>query len=194
MNVNPSRRTATGIAGASLLALLTLIALTATALGDAHHASAAYLTRAAAPQRAAQPAASSPAAPCRTAALTVAWTRTEGAAGNVYVSFRFTHHGAPTCTLRGYPHVLLFGDDGRPVTSADGRDGEAVTTVRLTRNGTAEFFLRYPSAGVLECTPRSARWVLIRPPQNSLPLLTKVPEPLSVCPGTVRRSPVAAHV
>ena len=191
MNVNLSCRTVIGIAGASLLASLALGTPTATAIGAGQRASAARLTGAAAPQRA---AASSRVAPCRTADLTVAWTRTEGAAGNVYVSFRFTHHGTATCTLRGYPHVLLFGDDGRPVTRANGRDGEAVTTVRLSRNGTAEFFLRYPNPDVLECTPKSARRALIRPPQNSLPLLTEVPEQLSVCPGTVRRSPVAAHV
>jgi hypothetical protein len=194
MHVNPSCRTVIGIAGASLLASLALSTPTATAIGDGQRASAARLTGAAAPQRAARAAASSRVAPCRTADLTVAWTRTEGAAGNVYVSFRFTHHSTATCTLRGYPHVLLFGDDGRPVTRANGRDGEAVTTVRLSRNGTAEFFLRYPNPDVLKCTPKSARRVLIRPPQNSLPLLTHVPEPLSVCPGTVRRSPVAAHV
>jgi len=131
---------------------------------------------------------------CGTTQLRAEQVRTEGAAGSVYVTVRFTNVSQQACWLAGYPRVRFFAEDGRPLTTASGRNGGPTPRVVLTPAGTAEFFIRYPSPGVVDCRPQQTHRYLVTPPGASLPLLVEGAEKLSLCPGTVSRSPVVTSV
>ena len=131
---------------------------------------------------------------CSTRQLRPEQVRTEGAAGSVYVTVRFTNVSQQACWLAGYPRVRFFAEDGRPLTTASGRNGGPTPRVVLTPAGTAESFIRYPNPGVVDCRPQQTHRYLVTPPGASLPLLVEAAEKLSLCPGTVSRSPVASSV
>jgi hypothetical protein len=131
---------------------------------------------------------------CSSSQLRAQQVRTEGAAGSVYVTVRFTNVGRSTCQLSGYPRVLFFAEDGRPLTTASRRNGGPTPTVTLRPAGTAEFFVRYPNPDVAGCRPRRTHRYIVTPPHASLPLLVESPRTLSLCPGTVARSPVMRSV
>jgi len=131
---------------------------------------------------------------CGTTQLRAEQDGTEGAAGSVYVSVRFTNVSRTACWLAGYPGVLFFAEDGRPLTTASGRNGGPTPRVVLPPAGTAEFFIRYPNPGVAECRPHQTHRYLVTPPRASLPLLVESPRQLSLCPGTVSRSPVLTSI
>jgi hypothetical protein len=131
---------------------------------------------------------------CGTTQLRAEQVGTEGAAGSVYVTVRFTNVSQKACWLAGYPRVLFFAEDGRPLTTASRRNGGPTPRVVLKPAGTAEFFIRYPSPGVVNCRAHRTHRYLVTPPRASLPLLVESPEQLSLCPGTVSRSPVVESV
>lgn len=134
------------------------------------------------------------AASCRTTQLRAEQVGTEGAAGSVYVTVRLTNVSHTACWLAGYPRVLFFAEDGRPLTTASGRNGGPTPRVTLRPADTAEFFIRYPNPGVIGCRPRATHRYLVTPPHATLPLLVESSEALSLCPGTVSRSPIATSV
>ena len=131
---------------------------------------------------------------CSTTQLRAEQVTREGAAGSVYVTVRFANVSQTACSLAGYPQVLFFAEDGRPLTTASRRNGGPTPKVVLEPTGTAEFFLRYPNPGVADCRPRTTHRYLVTPPRASLPLLVESTARLSLCPGTVSRSPVARSV
>jgi Protein of unknown function (DUF4232) len=131
---------------------------------------------------------------CSSTQLRAEQVGVEGAAGSFYVTVRFTNVSGKACWLKGYPRVLFFAEDGRPLATASGRNGGPTPTVVLKPAGTAEFFIRYLDPGVANCRPHRTHRYLVTPPRASLPLLVESAEKLSLCPGTVSRSPVAKSV
>jgi Protein of unknown function (DUF4232) len=131
---------------------------------------------------------------CSSTQLRAQQVRTEGAAGSVYVTVRFTNVSEQACWLAGYPKVLFFTEDGRPLTTASRRNGGPTPKVVLRPSGTAEFFIRYPNPGVAQCRPHRTHRYLVTPPRASQPLLVESTQKLSLCPGTVSRSPVMKSV
>src|SRR3954453_18579504 len=57
------------------------------------------------------PGAAAAPARCGTTQLRAEQVATEGAAGSVYVSVRFTNVSRTACWLAGYPGVLFFAED-----------------------------------------------------------------------------------
>ncbi|MFR9726006.1 DUF4232 domain-containing protein [Streptomyces sp. MS19] len=109
---------------------------------------------------------------CGSDQLDLAVAATEGAAGSVYLTLRFTNTGDAACTMTGFPGVsLVAGDggeqigapaeraatDGAPVPVELAPDGSAVTDLRVTQAA------NHPAE---DCDPTPARGLRVYPPDE----------------------------
>ncbi len=127
---------------------------------------------------------------CYSQNLKATYQNTEGAAGNVYVTFRLTNTGSATCSLHGYVGALLFNDVGSPLPTTVTHDVRSAPTVVLAPGGSTHFFLHYPNPGILGCTPATSHNLLITAPGATNPDLAHVTAGISPCGGKMTTGPV----
>ncbi|HTK62643.1 MAG TPA: DUF4232 domain-containing protein [Pseudonocardia sp.] len=125
---------------------------------------------AAAPVPASTTAPATPTDPtiCRSNALSVTLGGSEGAAGTVYASLRFTNTGPTPCVIHGFPGVsYVGGDNGAQIGPAAERDGVKGAPVNLPRGAVASAQLamvqvRNYDASV--CHPTPVKGLRVYPP------------------------------
>lgn len=195
-------------------ALLTGMALLATACASSSTSSTPPAAPATTPpaQSAAQSSAPSSPVPggsiasphvagqlCATSGLQVKIGGSEGAAGSVYVTIDFTNSGGAACTLDGYPGVSLTG--GSPVAqigaAADRDRTKTPMPVPLAPGATATAVVQVVQAGNYApsaCDPQPASALLVYPPDQTVPV--SLPYTATGCASTgvviLRVSPVTA--
>jgi hypothetical protein len=127
-------------------------------------------TPAAAPAPATTNAPSTPIDPtiCRSSALSVTVGSSEGAAGTIYASLRFTNTGPNQCVLHGFPGVsYVGGDNGAQIGPAAEHDGVKGAAVNLPHGGVASAqlamvqVLNYDAAA---CHPTPVKGLRVYPP------------------------------
>jgi hypothetical protein len=121
------------------------------------------------------PAAPAGAAPCPTRYLSAKIGPSGAAAGSVYTNIDFTNISNVTCTLYGYPGVVLAG--GAPVNpiglSAAEDPGTPRQLVTLAPGAVASALLRIVQAAdfpSLRCHPTKATYLQIIPPNQMTPI------------------------
>ena len=110
-----------------------------------------------------------PVAECRTADLTLAVARSEGAAGHVYRTLRFTNHSDHSCVMQGYPGVSLVADDGHQVGPAAVRAGPIGLPVTVDPGASAAAVVDFTDPGVFNpdiCSPTPVRGLRVYPPDE----------------------------
>ena len=119
-------------------------------------------------------------------------------AGHIGIQFRVKNRTALSCSLRGYPTVVLLDTARRPLPTTDRWGGpdylsgsRPVRTVRLAPGGSAYFIMEwvhFPEPGQTCPTGRS---LLILPPGAATALvLSMAPDGVDACGGKVTVSPI----
>jgi hypothetical protein len=115
---------------------------------------------------------------CRTSALSVTLGSSEGAAGTVYVSLRFTNTGPTQCVLHGFPGVsYVGGDNGAQIGPAAERDGVKGAAVNLPHGGVASAqlamvqVLNYEASA---CHPTPVKGLRVYPPGETASVFVPV--------------------
>lgn len=105
---------------------------------------------------------------CRSNALSVTLGSSEGAAGTVYASLRFTNTGPSPCVIHGFPGVsYVGGDNGAQIGPAAERDGVKGAPVNLPHGGVASAqlamvqVLNYDAGA---CHPTPVKGLRVYPP------------------------------
>jgi hypothetical protein len=113
--------------------------------------------------------------PCPTRYLSAKIGHSGAAAGSVYTDIEFTNISNTTCTLYGYPGVVLAG--GSPVSpigqSAAEDPGTPRRLVTLAPGAVASALLRIAEAGNFppqRCHPTKATYLQIIPPNQTTPI------------------------
>lgn len=105
---------------------------------------------------------------CRSSALSVTLGSSEGAAGTVYASLKFTNTGPNPCVLHGFPGVsYVGGDNGAQIGPAADRDGVKGAAVNLARGGTASAQLAMVQVlnyDATVCHPTAVKGLRVYPP------------------------------
>jgi hypothetical protein len=105
---------------------------------------------------------------------------TEGGAGTIEVTFRFTNVSPSSCVFWGYPGALLLASGGSPLNTVVIRGGSLsflnilVTTVSVASGGSAFFNLGYsdvPTSGETTCPTASS--LEITPPNDTEHLIVQ---------------------
>lgn len=184
-----------------VVAVLALLAGCASGGGGGTGTSS--LTGQSSPAATAPPPAGGPAAltrptRCRTGQLAGGLLRAEGAAGNVYVSFRLRNVSAAACTVQGYIGTRLLDAAGRPLPTALSREPGPRPRITLRPGASAYFFLRFPNPGLIDptCRPPSAHRLRVTPPdeRTSLTVSGRAPDgsyPVRPCRGRLRTAPLS---
>ena len=110
-----------------------------------------------------------PVAECRTADLTLAVARSEGAAGHVYRTLRFTNHSDHSCVMQGFPGVSFVADDGHQVGPAAVRAGPIGPAVAVDPGASAAAIVDVTDPGVFDpqmCHPMQVRGLRVYPPDE----------------------------
>jgi Protein of unknown function (DUF4232) len=133
---------------------------------------------------------------CHTAGLSLAVNGSEGAAGTIFVTFRFTNNLGVSCTFFGFVGAQMLDSQNNPVPTQVIRGGDMLTnlpgpaTVTVPAGGAADFTLSWsdvPVGGETTC-PQATQLAVI-PPNEFSPLI--VPVTLAPCNfGTVHVSAV----
>jgi predicted small secreted protein len=104
------------------------------------------------------------------------------------VDYRFTNHGAASCSLKGYPSITLTGPDGAALDANIQRFAPPPTPSRRAPNlvlrpgATADFTVAFPKdAGKGACKPYVK--LTASPPGSDWGL--DVAEDAKLCPGTL---------
>jgi hypothetical protein len=122
------------------------------------------------PAPAATTAAAAPVDPsiCHSSALAVTLGTSEGAAGTVYVSLRFTNTGPARCVIHGFPGVsYVGGDNGAQIGPAAEHDGVKGAAVNLPHGAVASAqlamvqVLNYDASA---CHPTPVKGLRVYPP------------------------------
>ena len=121
------------------------------------------------------PTTAAGAPPCPTRYLSAKIGPSGGAAGSVYTNIDFTNISNTTCTLYGYPGVVLAGGSPvRPIGKSAAEDpGTPRRLVTLAPGAVASTLLRivqaanFPSA---RCGPTKATYLQIIPPNQTTPI------------------------
>ena len=87
-----------------------------------------------------------------------------GTAGSTYYPLEFSNVGHRACTLRGYPGVSGYGNNGRQVGPAASRNGQSFGTVTLAPGVTAHAILRVVDWGALCSKEAPAAGLKVYPP------------------------------
>jgi hypothetical protein len=110
-------------------------------------------------------------APCHSGTLAVSLGASEGAAGTIYVSLRFTDKGSAPCVIQGFPGVsYVGGDKGVQVGPAAEREGTKGAPVTLAPGAVASApvgmvqVLNYDEA---VCRPTPTRGIRVYPPGDT---------------------------
>lgn len=107
---------------------------------------------------------------CRASQLTMARVGSEGAAGTQELTFSLENSSSATCTMRGYPGMLLLAADGAALPTTVDRGGGlafenvAVTSVSLAPGQSAYFNLGYSDVVAVPPACSTAAAVEITPP------------------------------
>lgn len=113
--------------------------------------------------------APAPVAECRTADLTLAVARSDGAAGHVYRTLRFTNHSDHSCVMQGFPGVSFVADDGHQVGPAAVRAGPIGPAVTVDPGAGAAAIVDVTDPGVFDpemCRPTQVRGLRVYPPDE----------------------------
>ena len=134
---------------------------------------------------------STPATPtCLTAQLVLSIQYLQGAGGDEYDVLSMGNVSNITCTLTGYPVVVLTDPQGKTLTLGDADRGKPVATITVPPGGFAStFLLAFPNACTTAAGPQYsyAKGVTVTPPGNSaaaavpasgIPLCQNVVEPM----------------
>jgi hypothetical protein len=118
--------------------------------------------------------------PCPSRYLSAKIGPSQAAAGSVYTNIDFTNISNITCTLYGYPGVVLAG--GRPVSpiglSAAEDSGTRRQLVTVAPGAVASALLRIVQAAnfpSLRCHPAKATYLQIIPPNQTTPIFLSYP-------------------
>jgi hypothetical protein len=120
-----------------------------------------------------------------------------GAAGTIELTFSLTDVGSVSCTMHGYPGMLLLDANGNALPTMVVRGGSlsfedlAVTSVLLSTGQTAYFNVGYNDVtGTGTCSMASQ--VEITPPNDTAHAVVPVPSLDACSNGTLVASPVFA--
>ena len=135
-------------------------------------------------------------ASCHTAGLSLALQSSEGAAGTIFDTFRFTNNLTVPCTFFGFPGAQMLDAQNNPVPTQVIRSGDFLTNlpgpalVTVPPGGSAFFTLSWSDVPVgNETTCPQASQLAVIPPNEFAPLL--VPVSLAPCnAGTVHVSAI----
>lgn len=152
----------------------------------------------AAPVRPAGAATAAVAARCQNVQLTVAAGQSNGGAGHIGIQYRMRNISRRTCSLYGYPGVVLLDSNFSTLPTHLRRSGGYLggsprpRLAVLAPGRQAYFFLEwvhFPAPGQT-CPP--ARYLMITPPNDYLPVVTWAARGGSItpCGGNVVVSPV----
>jgi len=133
---------------------------------------------------------------CHTAGLSLAPSGSEGAAGTIFVTFRFTNNLGVSCTFNGFPGAQMLDSQNNPVPTQTIRGGDMLTNLpgptqfTVPAGGSAFFTLSWSDVPVGgETTCPQATQLAVTPPNEFDPLI--VPVTLAPCNhGTVHVSAV----
>ncbi|MDQ2708115.1 MAG: DUF4232 domain-containing protein [Actinomycetota bacterium] len=116
---------------------------------------------------------------CRSAALSVTLGPSEGAAGTVYRSLRFTNAGSTPCVMHGFPGVsYVGGDNGSQVGPAAARDGAKGAPVTLAPAAVASAMVGMVNVGNFDaaaCHPTPVKGLRVYPPGETAALFVAAP-------------------
>jgi len=135
---------------------------------------------------------------CLPSQLRLALAGSQGAAGTTELSFSLADSSAVSCTMYGYPGMLLLTAGGAPLPTVVTRGGGlafeniAPTNVVLDPGGAAYFNLGYNDVtqGTTSCS--SALQVEITPPNDTSYAVVPVPQINACGGGALNVSPVFA--
>jgi hypothetical protein len=133
---------------------------------------------------------------CHTAGLSLAVIGSEGAAGTIFNTFRFTNNLSVSCTMFGFVGAQMLDAQNNPIPTQVVRGGGMLSnlpgpqTVNLPPGGSADFTLSWsdvPTGNETTC-PQATQLAVI-PPDEFAPLI--VPDMLAPCnSGTIHVSAV----
>jgi hypothetical protein len=124
---------------------------------------------------------------CAASQLRPSFGTSTGAMGTLQDTWRVTNVGGHACHFSGYPAVVNYRSDGRPLPMHIGRMGTPQTVV-LAPGRHASFDLRFGDPGILGCTAEHPARMTIRTPGARLPVI--VSRGLASCHGRAGESPL----
>jgi len=139
---------------------------------------------------------------CYNIQLTIRPVQSQGAAGHIAVIYRLHNMWNQPCTLFGYPGVQLLDRHFLSLpTHVHRSPGNLVGAIpprliRLGPFGNAYFALGYSDVQVNNQPCPEARYLMIFPPNDSLPVVTYAAthgQGLTACTGNINLSPVTAQ-
>jgi len=142
-----------------------------------------------------QPATTTTTPPrCTVSQLSVRQTSSNGAAGSIGLTYAFTNISGSTCSLFGYPGMLMLNASGKPLPTTVVRAPSVVVpsvaehTVVLAPNAIASFYAGYSDVSASSC-PQASR-LEVTPPNayDHLVISTSI----APCRGRINVSPVFA--
>lgn len=149
----------------------------------------------------AQQSAQSPSR-CANVQLTIRLNGSNGAAGTIANNYRIHNLSNHACTLYGYPGVELLDGNFHSLPTQEHRGFGSpfhmipARLVRVAAYGNAYFDLGYNDVPVNNQPCLTARYLMIFPPNDFLPVVTyAVPngQGITDCTGNVSVSPVTPH-
>jgi hypothetical protein len=131
---------------------------------------------------------------CTVSQLSVRQTSSNGAAGSIGLTYAFTNISGSTCSLFGYPGMLMLNASGKPLPTTVVRAPSVVVpavsehTVVLAPNAIASFYAGYSDVSASSC-PQASR-LEVTPPNayDHLVISTSI----APCRGRINVSPVFA--
>jgi hypothetical protein len=124
---------------------------------------------------------------CGASQLRPSFGMSDGAMGTLQDTWRVTNVGAHACHFTGYPTVVNYRNDGRPLPMDISHMGTPHTVV-LTHGQHASFDLRYHNPGIIGCTGENPAHMTIKTPGAALPVI--VAHGLPSCGGQASESPL----
>lgn len=124
---------------------------------------------------------------CQASQLRPSFGTGQGGAGTLQDTWRVTNVSGRTCRTTGYPTVVNYGTDGRPLPMDISHMGTSHAVV-LRHGQHASFDLRYTNPVIANCTAEHPAWMTIRAPRARLPVI--VNNGLPSCHGRASESPL----
>ena len=124
---------------------------------------------------------------CQASQLEPEFGTGQGGAGTLQDTWRVTNVSARTCRMAGYPSVVNYGSDGRPLPMHVTHMGTAHAVI-LRHGQHASFDLRYTNPVIGQCTAEKPAHMTIRTPGARLPVI--VDNGLPSCRGRASESPL----
>lgn len=131
---------------------------------------------------------------CTVSQLSVRQTSSNGAAGSIGLTYAFTNISRSTCSLFGYPGMLMLNASGKPLPTTVVRAPSVVVpsvaehTVVLAPNAIASFYAGYSDVSASSC-PQASR-LEVTPPNDYDHLV--ISTAIAPCRGRINVSPVFA--